>query len=175
VTVAKVNSPPLVSAVPDRVVYEGDLVDLLVKASDNDLPPQVLTFAIASGASPTAKIEPATGRFTWVPGEADAPGTSVFTVVVTDNDPSPANASTTFRVGVKPLHAGLNLPQRTQTGDVSFRFKGTQGGHYALDGSVDLTTWQSLQDFTADQSIFTLIDRSSAAYPWRYFRVRVRP
>ncbi len=175
VTVTKVNSSPLVTPVKDRVVYEGDLVEFSVQAVDNDLPPQVLSYGIAPGASASARIDAATGRFTWVPGAGDAPGPDVFTVVVTDDYVPPASATTTFRIGVKPLHIGLNLPRRETAGEVSFRFKGQAGGRYALDGSVDLVDWQPLQDFVADQSIFTLMDRSSAAYPWRYFRVRARP
>ena len=172
VTVTKVNSAPIVTGVKDRVVHEGDLVEITVQAVDHDLPPQVLKYVLAPGAATGAQLNGATGEFVWTPGGADAPGTSEFSVLVSDDQVPPASSDTTFRITVRPLKPGLNLPRRENSGEVSFRFKGQAGLHYMLEGSIDLKAWQPLQDFLAERPIFTLIDRSSAEFPWRFFRAR---
>ncbi len=53
------------------------------------VPAQTLTFSLPI-APPGAAIGPATGVFTWTPGEVDGPGTYAVTVRVTDGEEATA-------------------------------------------------------------------------------------
>ncbi|WP_145234608.1 putative Ig domain-containing protein [Urbifossiella limnaea] len=84
VTVGEVNLAPVLAAVGDRTVNEGELVTIPATAADPDLPANALTFTL-TGAPAGASIDPTTGVFTWTPTEAQGPATFTFTVRVTDN------------------------------------------------------------------------------------------
>jgi hypothetical protein len=94
------NEPPVIAPIANREVNEEELLTFTVSATDPDVPPQVLTFNLIN-PSEGARIDPLLGIFTWVPTEAQGPGTSQFTVEVRD-DSKPTNgvafASFTIKV-----------------------------------------------------------------------------
>jgi len=97
VTVTESNSPPSLVTVPPQSVAEGTLLSLTVSATDPDLPEDTLTYNLVS-APPGAAIVPASGVFSWTPGESDGPGSHPVTVRVTDA--GGATAETTFTITV---------------------------------------------------------------------------
>ncbi|RME95372.1 MAG: hypothetical protein D6766_03445, partial [Verrucomicrobia bacterium] len=170
VEILDLNSPPTLEPIPDRKVWEGDLVSFTAVAQDPDLPADTLSFGLGEGAPEGAGVDPLSGLFHWVPNEAQSPGEHPITVVVTDDGAPPLSASRTFVVTTLPLKLGLNRPERFPNGDVSFRFKGVAGRAYVLQTSTDLEAWVDLRQFVAEEAIFTLTDQTSAAYPLRFFR-----
>lgn len=111
ITVGEVNQPPQLAPVDNRSVQEGNLLVLTAAASDADLPANHLTFSLDAGAPSGATIDPATGEFTWMPGESAGPGVYSITVRVTD-DASPAlDDSQTFEISV----GDVNEPPRLST------------------------------------------------------------
>lgn len=172
VQVAEANSAPVLAPIADQVVWEGDLLSLQVLASDTDLPAQTLRFSQSGNEGLNTLLDAATGAFTWLPVEGEVPNTNRITVTVTDDAVPAAEASQSFRLIGRALKAGLNRPQRFANGDLSFRFKGTAGRRYVLEGSTDFESWTPIREFVADPAILTLTDQSSAAFPWRYFRAR---
>jgi hypothetical protein len=99
VIVLESNLPPLLAAIPDQVVYEGELLSLQAQASDEDLPANHITYSLL-GSPSTALIDSANGVFNWTPGIGDAGSTKNITVKATD-DGSPARAAVqTFKVTV---------------------------------------------------------------------------
>jgi hypothetical protein len=172
VEVREVNQPPVLEPLPDREVWEGDLLSFTARAHDADLPADVLTFSLEPGAPDGAAIDPVSGEFGWVPVEAQVPGEHLITVRVTDDGAPPLAAQRSFVVTTRALQPGLNRPARFPNGDVSFRFKGRAGRRYLLQASTDLETWVDLREFVAEQAIFTLTDHTSAAFPLRFFRVQ---
>ncbi len=104
VTVTEVNRPPAFTPIGDRSVNEGALLTFTVSASDPDLPTNTLSFSLGSGAPLGAAIDPATGIFTWTPGEAQGPNTYTLTVRVTDNGVPPLSATNSFRVTVNEVN-----------------------------------------------------------------------
>jgi len=171
VDVAKLNSAPLLAALAGATVWEGDLVERQAVVTDLDLPVQVLRYELGAGAASGALLDPGTGRFTWEPIEEHASRTHPFTVIARDSGEPILSAERTFSIVVRPLKPGLNLPSRAANGDVSFRFKGRVGGRNRLEGSIDLLDWRPLFEFTPTKPVIPLADRSSAEFPWRYYRV----
>ncbi len=171
VDVSKVNSPPQLVAIPGGTVWEGDLVERQALGTDPDLPVQALGYELGTGAASGAALDPGTGRFTWEPLEEHASLIHPFTVIVRDSGDPILAAERTFSIEVRPLKAGLNTPDRALNGDVSFRFKGDVGVRNRLEGSIDLIDWLPLFEFTPTKPVIPLTDRSSAAFPWRYYRV----
>ena len=79
-----VNTAPILGAIGNRTVVEGNLLSFTATATDSDVPAQSLTFSLDAGAPATATISPA-GAFAWTPDEADGPGAYSVTIRVTDN------------------------------------------------------------------------------------------
>jgi hypothetical protein len=99
VTVLELNQAPVLRALADSVVHEGQTLSLQAGATDDDRPPQRLSFSLAPGAPAEASIDPATGLFTWPIGEDAGPSTNTIAIQVTDDDASdPKSASRSFTV-----------------------------------------------------------------------------
>ncbi|MBB6612666.1 DUF4082 domain-containing protein [Pontibacter sp. Tf4] len=83
VTVTQQNTAPVLAAIGNKTAPEGNLLTFKATATDADLPADKLTYAL-EGTVPEAKIDPATGVFTWTPSEAHGPGKFSFTISVSD-------------------------------------------------------------------------------------------
>jgi YD repeat-containing protein len=94
------NRPPVLNPIPDQTVSARDRLTLQATASDPDLPANRLTFRLATGAPDGAAIDPATGRFTWTPTDAQAGRTYAVTVQVVDDGTPALSATTAFAVQV---------------------------------------------------------------------------
>lgn len=84
ITVSEVNLPPVLAAIGDAATAEGQLVDFTATATDADLPANNLTYSLVGDVPAGAKIDPASGRFTWRPDESQGGQTFAFTVRVSD-------------------------------------------------------------------------------------------
>lgn len=83
VTVNEVNVAPVIAAISNQTVVEGNLLTLTVSASDADVPKQTLNYWLASPPAGAA-INSSTGVFTWRPTEAQGPGSYTINVRVSD-------------------------------------------------------------------------------------------
>ena len=103
-TVVGPNQPPVLAPIPNQTINELTPLTFQAKATDPDIPAQALTFSLI-GAPAGAGIDPTTGVFSWIPTEAQAPGSYTFAVRVTDNGtPSLGDTrSLTIAVNVKPV------------------------------------------------------------------------
>jgi hypothetical protein len=90
------NAPPVLDAVPSQVVVEGDTLDLKLTARDPDAG-QTLTYSLVAGPAGAA-LDPATGRLTWTPTQANPLGQYTFRVAVTDSGGIPWTDGETFTV-----------------------------------------------------------------------------
>lgn len=87
-TTTQVNQAPVLDAIGNQSVNEGNLLSFTATATDADLPANTLTFSLANGTSGLAPLGAAItagGAFTWTPTEAQGPGTFTFDVVVSDD------------------------------------------------------------------------------------------
>ncbi|MCP3998380.1 MAG: hypothetical protein GY722_25445, partial [bacterium] len=95
ITVAEVNLPPTVDPIGDQQNDQGDLVELVVVATDPDVPLNTFTFA-ASGLPAGLTIHPTTGTI-FGSISAGASGAHDVTVTVTDNGIPPRSGTTSFK------------------------------------------------------------------------------
>jgi VCBS repeat-containing protein len=82
-TVTPVNDAPVVGAIPDQEVDEGQVVEFV--ASATDLEGDAFTWSLVNPPA-GATIDPVTGRFRWIPGEAYGYGVHTVTVRASDGD-----------------------------------------------------------------------------------------
>jgi|GEM_PF-477428 len=103
----KPNTAPVLAPVSDRIVTPGGLLLITNRVSDPDVPPQELTFALLSGAPAGARLDPATGVFSWVPNAGQAPSTHVIRLRVSDNGVPVLSDEIAFTVVVREAASGL--------------------------------------------------------------------
>ena len=82
IDVSSVNDAPVIASVKDQVLESGRGLDLLLTASDVDLPAQSLAFSLKSG--PSGMTVNASGRVVWVPRSTQRPGVHRVVVEVSD-------------------------------------------------------------------------------------------
>ena len=97
VIVVETNSAPTLATIPDYTVYEGETLSFTNAASDPDLPANEFTFSLGN-APATAALNPSSGVFTWMPDEAQGPGTNLISLIVTDNGAPGLSATQNFTV-----------------------------------------------------------------------------
>jgi hypothetical protein len=75
--VVKGNSAPALTNVPDFYANALELISFKCRASDSDLPANILTFTLGAGAPQGSRINPTNGIFSWNPSrDQAAPRTS---------------------------------------------------------------------------------------------------
>lgn len=82
ISVAEVNTPPIVDPVGNKTVNEGSLLAFNVVARDTDIPVQELVYdAMVEVDGHNYFMNPFNGRFEWTPIEAEGPG--VYPAIIT--------------------------------------------------------------------------------------------
>ncbi len=104
VVVMELNSPPILQAIEDRSLNEGELLTFNIPASDSDLPAQTLTYSLGAGAPEGVTIDPASGVFTWTPSESQGPGVYQLGVIVTDDGTPASSDAQSFVVTVNEVN-----------------------------------------------------------------------
>ena len=96
VTVNNTNRAPVLYAIADRTISEGELLAFTAGASDPDA--QTLTFRLGAGAPAGATLDGATGLFQWRPAEYQGGTTNLFSLSVADDGVPSLSATQSFRV-----------------------------------------------------------------------------
>lgn len=176
VAVAEKNEPPTLGPIAGATVDEGVLLEFSVAATDPDLPANVLTYSLAAGSPAGAAIDPASGRFTWRPGEQH--GDSQFDITVLVADAGGLTDQQTFHVVVNEVD---NAPEFVPA-DVVVAQPGTlvQITAKASDPDVVKNTIRYAFDSTPPEG--ATIDANSGLIRWQipesqpqgsvYFQVR---
>lgn len=100
VKVAPLNHPPVLAAIPDWTVTEGQPLIFTNTATDANLPGQTLVFSLDAGAPVGVSLDPTNGVFSWTPGETHGGSNYLITVRVTDNGLPVYGDAKTFAVTV---------------------------------------------------------------------------
>jgi hypothetical protein len=103
--IREVNVAPVLAAIGNRTVSEGQALDFSASATDANLPAQSLRFALDPGFPAGAAIDSTTGAFHWVPDEAQGPGDFPLTIRVTDDGAPPGTTSETISIHVDEVNA----------------------------------------------------------------------
>lgn len=98
------NSAPVLSALGSTNVDEETTLSFTISATDTDMPPQKLTFSLASGAPAGSSFNPTTGQFSWHPDEEAGPMVATVTVCVVDNGWTNRSAVETFTIIVNEVN-----------------------------------------------------------------------
>ncbi len=103
-TIALSNTPPMLSAIANRVVNENTLLTFTAGASDPDVPVQKLTWSLDGTPPAGAGINATNGVFSWQPNEAQGPGVYNFTARVTDAGVPAKDDAKSFTVTVDEVN-----------------------------------------------------------------------
>jgi VCBS repeat-containing protein len=109
IVVTESNAAPVLAAIPPQSVNEGSPLAFTAAAIDADLPGQVLTFSIVSGAPAGATLNPLTGVFNWTPTELQGPGTNTIRLRVADSAIPPLSAEQDVIVVVNEVNTRPNM------------------------------------------------------------------
>ncbi|MDW7980132.1 MAG: putative Ig domain-containing protein [Verrucomicrobiales bacterium] len=117
VVVNEVNQAPVLTVPSNQLINEHSLMSVSASASDFDIPPNSLAFALVSAPN-GATINPTTGQITWTPTEAQGPSTNLFVVSVTDTNPwalvdNQLSTTNSFTVIVNEVNSAPVLPAQT--------------------------------------------------------------
>lgn len=93
------NTPPQIEVVTSATAYQTKPMSLFVKATDADLPPQTLSFALAPGAPEGVNINSETGELTWTPPVSME--LKEYPITVTVSDSGVPAVSTSKQINVK--------------------------------------------------------------------------
>lgn len=107
-TAAVGNSAPEIEPVADVAVDEGARAEVTLRATDQDLPGDTLSFELVSGPA-GASLDAVSGLFRWQTGEADGPSSRVVRVRVTDDGTPAASVEREFRVQVREVNQPVTL------------------------------------------------------------------
>lgn len=109
VTVLEANAAPVLAAIPDQTVAEGELLALTATATDADLPANNLIYSLGTGTPVGLLVDANSGAIAWNPSEAQGPSTNVINVIVTDNGVPSLSSTQTFTVFVLETNAAPML------------------------------------------------------------------
>ncbi len=109
-TVAEVNSAPVLTLPPNQTINELALWTANATAVDTDSPPNSLTFELVSG--PAGLTVTTNGAISWTPGEAQGPGNYTVTVRVYDGGQPSLSDTNSFNLTVNEVNSApiLTLP-----------------------------------------------------------------
>lgn len=98
----EINQAPAIVPVPLQTLdlLLGDSLNLIVSATDSDLPAQALTFELGPDAPSGMQIDASTGRVTWTPSQLDLNSLLVVPVTVTDDGEPVLSATSELRISV---------------------------------------------------------------------------
>ena len=168
---------PVLAAIPNRTINQGESLAFGISATDADLPAQVLTFTLEPGAPTGATIDPRTGAFSWAPTASQGPGTYTFAVRVTDSGSTQSSDTRIFTVVVvgsvpEPKIAHLRIAIST-AGVPSIEWPATSGATYRLlyKNSLAAPEWSVLGERVATGSTDAFEDKTAASAPRRFYRV----
>lgn len=167
------NAAPVFQAVPDETIHAGMTLTITNAATDQDVPPQILTYSLLAGPT-NATLNASNGVFVWRPWVSQAGTTNEIAVTVADNGTPSLSATNRFEVIVAAL-APAELEASGVSGrQIGFRVDGPTGPDYSVLTSTNLLDWQILFTTNSPAPPFTFqaqVPGSSA----RFFRVQLGP
>ena len=171
------SQAPLFPAISNRTMIAGQTLVLTNRASDSDTPAQTLTWSLPAGPA-GATLDPVSGLLSWRPTLAQAGGTYVFTLKVTDNGSPSQSATQTFQVTVTRPAAPSLSALSLSNGLFSLLVNGEAGPDYHLETTTNLAppaSWAALATSNSATPPFIMTDPRGAGQSERFYRVLLGP
>ncbi|MCW0484984.1 Ig-like domain-containing protein, partial [Gaoshiqia sediminis] len=100
ITVAEVNTAPVLGAIGNKNVNEQSTLSFTATATDLDLPAQTLTFSLDAASISAGMSISSAGVFSWTPSESQGGSVYPVTVTVTDNGTGLDNLSDSETINI---------------------------------------------------------------------------
>ncbi len=178
VTVIEVNSPPVLSPLPDLRVEAGGTLSFLLTASDRDYPTNTLSFGFSASPPPGASLDPQTGLLSWVLMPTQSTGTNLLIIGVTDNGVPPLSDYRTYTVIVSASTPELRIvgTSAPMNGQFSFAWQAEPGQKYRVQFKSNLDpaiSWLDLPEvITTTGATAGFTDQTATNNGRRFYRVR---
>jgi hypothetical protein len=143
-------------------------------ATDPDVPPQSLTFALLNGPT-NATLDSASGILSWRPLVSQAGAVYPISVAVTDDGSPPLSGTNSFQVTVNALTQPSLESPLWAAGQFSLTVSGQTGPDYAVQASTNLVDWQTVFQTNSPAMPFDWSDPNSGTYSAQFYRVVVGP
>ncbi len=168
------NAAPSLAPIGNRTVNAGMALAVTNSASDPDLPYQTLVFSLLNPPA-SAALNATNGLFTWRPAAAQAGTTNSLSVVVTDTGSPTLSATQAFSIVVNKLNPPALAPSTTPNGLLALQLSGDYGLDYSVQASTNLADWATV--FATNQPALPCVwtDTNTAAFPTRFYRLRLSP
>jgi pectin methylesterase-like acyl-CoA thioesterase len=157
------NTAPSLVPISDQTINVGVLLKVTNIATDPDVPPQSLTFALLNGPT-NATLDSASGILSWRPS-----------VAVTDDGSPPLSGTNSFQVTVNALTQPSLESPLWAAGQFSLTVSGQTGPDYAVQASTNLVDWQTVFQTNSPAMPFDWSDPNSGTYSAQFYRVVVGP
>ncbi len=131
------NRSPVLAELGDAKAQVGQELVLQLSAQDPDLS-QRLTFALAAGAPSGARVDGASGRFSWIP-VAGQEGDHLVGVLVSDDGIPPLGDQGSFTIRVSPaelVEVRLAPPVFESRERIRLTWSASVGTAYAVEGAL---------------------------------------
>ena len=168
------NTAPSLTPISDQTINVGVMLQLTNIATDPDVPPQSLVFALLS-APTNATLDIASGVLNWRPLVTQAAATYPFSVVVTDDGSPPLSARNNFQVTVNSLTQPSIASPLWASGQFSLTVSGQTGPDYAVQAGTNLVDWQTVFRTNSPAMPFEWSDPNAGASSAQFYRVVVGP
>jgi uncharacterized membrane protein YgcG len=155
------NSAPVIAAVADRSLDEGDLLDFIVSAADPD-PGQSVRFSFAGDYPVGMSIHPVSGRLTWQSGETHGGSAWTIQVIATDDGVPPASDAISFALTVNEVNSPPAIvapsPRQVAIGNTLSLWVEAEDG--------DLPAQQLVYSLGHDSPAGAAIDPDTGGFSW---------
>ena len=173
------NTPPVLGPLSNLTVNPGQVVDVSVRASDAESPPQNLIFSMQNLLQNSAltQINNTNALFTWRPGVANANSSNFISIKVADNGLPSLSATQSFSLFVNPLTLPTVSPVLAGNGQLQLQVNGQSGPDYSVQASTNLngSNWFTIFTTNSPPSPFVWTDTNTAANPFLFYRLLLGP
>ena len=161
VSVSESNGEPALGGITDQVLNEGETMNVVLSASDNDIPANAVTFSLDSG--PTGMtVDGASGLVSWPTGEGDGPGTYSVSVRVSDNGAPVLSVLRSFTVNVSEAN---NAPVISAIGNQTVNENESLNLQISAN-DTDLPTNQLSYALSSDAPAGATLNAANGQFAW---------
>gem|GEM_PF-5800762 len=177
VFVNEVNSAPIFDSLANTnfVINPGKTLEVIMHATDADIPKQILTYSLIEGP-PDSKLDSTSGYFTWRSASSRASTTNWVTVAVSDNGTPSLSAKQSFQIIVNATKQPTIEFVKIVSGYPALSINGPNDPDYIILTSTNLVDWTSIANIVSPTNLpFQWIDTNSISDVKRFYRVRLFP